>query len=119
MTSAGMLGRLFMGAKPDTLRGGGEYLRENLPEWGQWKTNFYYWYYGTLVMFQMGGDYWKGWNVSMKKALLDNQRKGGDEDGSWDPGDGERSAHKNRVMSTALGALCLEVYYRYLPRSQK
>ncbi len=113
MVAAGMLGRLFMGTKPDELKGGGEQLLGRCPKWTS--SNFYYWYYGTLVMFQMGGEYWKAWNPAMKDALLQNQRRGGDEDGSWDPGDQERSAHKNRVMSTALGALCLEVYYRYLP----
>jgi len=119
MVAAGMLGKLFMGAKPDVLRAGGETLLERLPEWGQWKVNFYYWYYGTLVMFQMGGDYWKAWNPAMRNTLVKNQRRGGDEDGSWDPEGGERSAYENRVMSTALGALCLEVYYRYLPMNRK
>ena len=34
-------------------------------------------------------------------------------DGSWDPiRDGE---YAGRAYSTAMGALCLEVYYRYLP----
>ena len=65
-------------------------------------------------MFQMGGDYWKRWNSAMKDTLIQNQRKGGDEDGSWDPV-GNWCTAGGRVMSTALGACCLEVYYRYLP----
>jgi hypothetical protein len=58
----------------------------------------------------------------MKKALLDNQCKGGpmdgtenDKDGSWDPVGGGHVPTGGRVFSTALGALSLEVYYRYLP----
>ncbi|MHC4914720.1 MAG: prenyltransferase/squalene oxidase repeat-containing protein [Planctomycetota bacterium] len=85
-------------------------------------VNFYYWYYATLCMFQMGGDHWKTWNVQMKKALLENQCKGGpldgtkkDKDGSWDPTGGGHVSYGGRVFSTALGALTLEVYYRYLP----
>jgi len=113
MTAAGMLGRLFMGTKPDMLRGGGEMLLENLPDWR--RKDFYYWYYGTLDMFQMGGDYWKAWNPAMRDMLIREQRRGGDDDGSWDPSDSASSDYKCRVMSTALGALCLEVYYRYLP----
>jgi len=113
MTAAGMLGRLFMGTKPDMLRGGGEMLLENLPDWR--RKDFYYWYYGTLDMFQMGGDYWKAWNPAMRDMLVREQRRGGDDDGSWDPSDSASSDYKCRVMSTALGALCLEVYYRYLP----
>ncbi|MCX7803764.1 MAG: zf-HC2 domain-containing protein [Planctomycetota bacterium] len=83
--------------------------------------NYYYWYYGALACFQAGGDPWKRWNEKMKEALIPNQRKGGpldgspqDVDGSWDPDD-VWGAWGGRVYSTALGALCLEVYYRYLP----
>ena len=85
---------------PDTSNGGG--------------VDLYYWYYGTLCVFQQGGDLWKRWNEAMKKALVDNQRKGGDEDGSWDPV-GSYSDNWGRVGQTALACLCLEVYYRYLP----
>jgi hypothetical protein len=84
--------------------------------------NLYYWYYATLCMFQMGDDVWKTWNVNMKKALIGNQRKGGpldgskqDVDGSWDPIGGGHVSYGGRVFSTSLGALTLEVYYRYLP----
>jgi len=119
MTAVGMLGRLFMGVKPPDLRGGGEYLLERLPKWNAGEDlGFYYWYYGTLVMFQMGGEYWKQWNPMMRDMLLQNQRRGGDEDGSWDPLS-RHGDYKCRVMTTALGALCLEVYYRYLPMYSK
>ena len=71
----------------------------------------------------MGGDTWKAWNAGLKPTLLDNQRKGGpmdgseqDVDGSWDyEGDPYGKKKCGRVYTTALGALCLEVYYRYLP----
>ncbi len=83
--------------------------------------NFYYWYYGTLACFQNGGDAWQKWNVKMKAALLPSQCKGGakdgtpqDVDGSWDP-NSVWGAWAGRVYSTSMGALCLEVYYRYLP----
>jgi hypothetical protein len=86
------------------------------------KVNFYYWYYGTLCMFQMGNQYWKDWNKNIKGILVDNQRKGGpmdgtakDVDGSWDPIGGGNIQMGGRVFSTALGTLTLEVYYRYLP----
>ncbi len=115
MTSVGMLCRQFMGwdRTDQLLRGGAEWLVTRVPNWDG--ANFYYWYYGTLVMFQMGGDYWKRWNAAMKSTLIQNQRKGGDEDGSWDPVGSGGLDRGGRVMSTALGACCLEVYYRYLP----
>jgi len=82
----------------------------------------YYWYYGTLAMFQMGGKSWKQWNAKMKAALLPNQRKGGpvdgslqDVDGSWDPVSWLCRHSGTRVYTTAVNALSLEVYYRYLP----
>ena len=33
----------------------------------------YYWYYGTLAMFQMGGEHWERWNKNLKTAVIDNQ----------------------------------------------
>jgi hypothetical protein len=91
---------------------------ENLPN--KWPGNLYYWYYGSLVMFQKGGDHWKEWNEPMKDILPKNQRKDGDFIGSWDAHFGVAEGHiyGGRVMSTALGALCLEVYYRFQKMNQ-
>lgn len=76
--------------------------------------NFYYWYYGTLAMHEVQGEHWRRWNEAMQKTLLESQRRGGDESGSWDP-DPVWGGYGGRTYSTALGALSLEVYYRYLP----
>ena len=124
-TAIGVLCRLFLGFKRNDANvvGGAEYLMENLPDWqkgGQGGVSkdryfyFYYYYYGTLAMFQIGGKYWQAWNASMRDMLVGKQRRGGDEDGSWDTigADGELAG---RAYTTAAGALCLEVYYRYLP----
>ncbi|HYF51738.1 MAG TPA: zf-HC2 domain-containing protein [Planctomycetota bacterium] len=80
--------------------------------------NLYYWYYGTLACFQAGGDHWKKWNKSMIDALVPTQCQNGDDAGSWNPDD-VWGAWGGRVYSTALGALCLEVYYRYQKISDK
>lgn len=75
--------------------------------------NLYYWYYGSYALFQLGGKPWKEWNEHMRRALLTNQRRGNiDEDGSWDPV-GEWGAAGGRVYATAIGAMTLEVYYRF------
>jgi hypothetical protein len=42
------------------------------------------------------------------------QRKEGELAGSWDPTT-VWGGYGGRVYSTAMAALCLEVYYRYLP----
>lgn len=65
-----------------------------------------YWYYGTLALFQVGKKPWKQWSASVEEAVVDHQRRQGDEKGSWDPvgpwgGDG------GRVYSTALCAMLL------------
>ena len=118
----GNLCRQFMGWKKEDLESSVElFIKDGgVPKWvddgdKQHKNSLdmYYWYYGTLCVFQQGGDVWKTWNEGLKAALVPNQRKGGDEDGSWDPL-GTYSECWGRVGSTAIGALCLEVYYRYM-----
>ncbi|MBI3828702.1 MAG: zf-HC2 domain-containing protein [Planctomycetes bacterium] len=122
MTAAAALTRLFIGGEKPTspgVAGPCNLMKKeaNLPTEDKARFNLYYWYYGTLVMFQKGGDYWKLWNESMRKSIPNAQRKDGDFDGSWDPyfTEGTGYIYGGRVMSTSLGALVLEVYYRYLP----
>jgi len=119
-TAIGMLCRLFMGWKPEEFIGPAMWLlKSNTPAWsadlgpangGGWPM--YYMYYGSLVMFQIGGEPWARWNDALKKTLIDNQRKDGDERGSWNPISGWEKKI-GRTYTTALGALSLEVYYRY------
>jgi hypothetical protein len=88
------------------------YLLSAPPGVGQ--PNFYYWYYGTLVMYQFQGDAWQRWNTAVATQLVGLQNKEGPQAGSWDP-DSAWGGYGGRVYSTALGAMCLEVYYRFLP----
>jgi hypothetical protein len=113
MTAEAMACRFFLDSSnsPEALAEGAEHVREELP--GR-SANFYYWYYGTVAMFQRGGDDWNVWNKALQAALLDRQRADGDYAGSWDP-DPLWGGYGGRVFSTAMGALCLEAYYRYLP----
>jgi hypothetical protein len=116
LTAIGTLCRQFMAFPKPGLESTVRWVVEKggLPDgWGEGKTDLYYWYYGTLCTFQQGGDMWKQWNEAMKRTFIENQRKGGPEDGSWDPV-GDYSKEWGRVGQTALSALCLEVYYRYL-----
>jgi biopolymer transport protein ExbD len=117
MTAVGMACRQFMGWKRDNqvLQTGADYLMYHLPKWEGGGCDFYYWYYGTLAIFQTGGHRWKRWNASLRDMLIERQRRGVPAlDGSWDPV-GAWCEKGGRVYSTAMGALCLEVYYRYLP----
>lgn len=88
------------------------YLLARPPE--RTNLNLYYWYYGTLAMFQHGGPEWDRWNLLVRDLLVSEQRKTGDLAGSWDPRD-VWGPYGGRVYSTAIATLSLEVYYRYLP----
>ena len=78
----------------------------------------YFWYtsyYAMQAHFQAGEVQWATWHPRVRKFLLDTQN----EDGSW-PGHGEDKFNGPALTySTALGALCLEVYMHYLPAYQR
>jgi hypothetical protein len=88
------------------------FLMADLP--GRNRPNLYYWYYATLAIYQRQGDHWLRWNHAIQEALVTTQRNNEGTAGSWDP-DPIWGGYGGRVYSTALSALCLEVYYRFLP----
>ncbi len=120
MLAVSMTSRIFMqtNTKQDEyLVKGSEVLSKSLPQWGENEMghcliNYYYWYYGGLSMYQMGGESWTSWNKQMKEVLLSRQEKHGCQRGSWPP-EGRTCKAGGRIYSTALGILCLEIYYRY------
>ncbi len=96
----------------------------------------YYSYYASQCKYQAGmckgatpanQNSWKDWNVAMKglypKAIIDDKNKDGTPMTVTDPGGKERQCghwknndgFSSEVMATALCALQLMVYYRYLP----
>jgi hypothetical protein len=81
-------------------------------------VNVYYWYYATLALHQRQYESefdayaWRLWNESLTDVLLAQQLTSGGDAGSWDP-DSLWGGHGGRVYSTAMSAMCLEVYYRY------
>ena len=90
----------------------GNFLLGELPGMGE--RNYYYWYYGTLGMYQLQGEHWRRWNEALTTQLLQSQLTAGEAAGTWEPND-VWGGYGGRVYSTALATLCLEVYYRYLP----
>ena len=124
MTGVGMFGRVLCSyilgpetenAQEDMLQKGAKLLRDKLPTWDEnsGTIDYYYWYYGSYAMFQMGGNDWKVWKDAMIKAIVDNQRTEDCEKGSWEPQRDPWGDSGGRVYSTALCTLCLEVFYRY------
>lgn len=87
--------------------------------------NEYYWYYGTMAMFNVGGEPWQEWNAALRRTVLEHQerpvsRKGkrGHRYGSWPAfgkGWGQWGRSGGRIYSTAINTLTLEIYYRYVP----
>ncbi len=85
----------------------------------------YYWYYGTLAMFNQGGVGWQEWNDHLRAALLpaqdlsldarDRQRHSYGSFPAFGRGWGRWGRVGGRVYSTAMGVLMLESYYRYVP----
>ncbi len=124
MTAEALACRVFLGDSTEspTLREAADYLMQNIPR--PIPTNphhgfsgLYYWYYGTVASFQMGGTHWQRWNASLRDMLIEQQVREGHATGSWDPvrNTDPWCAEGGRVYCTAMATLCLEVYYRFLP----
>ena len=75
--------------------------------------NYYAPYYNTQVFFMAEGKEWEEYNKKFQPKLLDAQNS----DGSWLKDGGTRK--DNQIMNTAWAILMLEVYYRYLPTTDK
>lgn len=118
MTAEALASRQFLGMSRQNPAGdeAGDYLLGELPSHD--RVNYYYWYYATLANFQLGGRHWKAWNTALSRTLIDAQQTDGALAGSWNPND-VWGGYGGRVYSTATAALCLEVYYRYLPLYQE
>ena len=80
------------------------------------RRNLYFWYYATLALHRSSqqstaaAEAWEKWNHALTTTLLTTQQG----DGSWDVNTAWGGCG-GRVYTTALSALCLEVYYRYNP----
>jgi hypothetical protein len=87
--------------------------------------SYYYWYYGTIAMFQASGEPWERWNSRLGDAILplqDRSKTAGDRKrhsyGSWPPFGphwGKWGRQGSRIYTTALCVLTLEIYYRHTP----
>ncbi|MEK7269814.1 MAG: prenyltransferase/squalene oxidase repeat-containing protein [Planctomycetota bacterium] len=115
-TTAGCFCIVMLGANRDALLS----LMENAldgygtPTAGEADSDAVFNYFATLSAFYVfGAGGFNEWNASLRQRFRIRQRTEGDEAGSWDPSGEWKDA--GRVLATALNALCLEVYYRYLP----
>ena len=114
MTAEAWVCRQFLGVGgpgPTSTESAG-YLLQHGPDRDPY--NLYYWYYGTLAMYQHGGEPWDRWNALVRDEVVRRQRVQGHMAGSWDPDDSMYGAMGGRIYCTALATLTLEVYYRFL-----
>jgi outer membrane biosynthesis protein TonB len=124
MTAEALYCRLLLG---EFLAGGsdeqaaGEATRQLLsapPDARQ--VNLYYWYYATLALHhrhqrdERAAADWRAWNDGLTAALLATQVTEGPDAGSWNTNT-LWGGYGGRVYTTAMAAMCLEVYYRYAP----
>ena len=114
MTAEALFSRQLLGLPPTDPGAleAAEYLLGEPP--GRGDDNLYYWYYATLAMHQIDGEPWLRWNEALRRRLLATQVTHGPGTGSWEPNT-LWGGYGGRVYSTALSAMCLQVYYRYLP----
>jgi hypothetical protein len=84
------------------------------------RVNLYYWYYATLALHfrhtQNGSaaEAWKTWNDAMTAAIVATQVAEGRDAGSWSANT-VWGGYGGRIYTTAMAAMCLEIYYRYAP----
>jgi len=114
MTAEAVFSRIMLGQQLNDaeLKEASDYLLKHPPHKGD--RNYYYYYYGSLMQMQVQGATWRKWNDMMRDYLVKLQATDGRDAGSWDP-KGRWAGRGGRAYSTAMGALTLQVYYRYLP----
>jgi len=84
------------------------------------RVNLYYWYYASLALHHRqhanaeASAAWYAWSDALTGALLATQTSDGADAGSWNTNT-VWGGYGGRVYTTAMAAMCLEVYYRYAP----
>lgn len=118
MTAVTLTCRQFLGTAKDDPRvvAGVNSMMKHLPNAAN--LDFYLTYYQALGLFQTGirTDNWERFNEAMKTMLTTTQVMKGsvlENKGSWDYEGDKYGGSWGRVGQTALGALMLEIYYRY------
>jgi hypothetical protein len=119
LTAIGIAIRAIGGGDPkedEYMQKGATLLVKSLPSWDMdsGEIDFYYWYWGSLAMNEMGGRFHEVWDEALVEQTTLNQRieTGRDERGSWDPV-GPWARASGRIGSTALACLALQAPWRY------
>ncbi len=113
MVACGIVCRIFLGEEATTsemIHKGSEWCLEIPPKWDpeDGSIDMYYWYYGSLAMFQVSDLAWTKWVRSLRGALLPKQEGGG----SWKPVDVWGNSGGS-VYATSMCTLALLTPWRY------
>jgi len=116
-TAATILTRIFTGEDPrksSAIDTQVAWCLARMPVWTDaTPPDLGYLYFGSLSLFQVGGEPWKKWNRTIKEILIERQAMDPiPVKGSWEPL-GPDGKTLGRVGATAIACTCLEVYYRY------
>ncbi|MEM8666447.1 MAG: hypothetical protein AAGG48_02955 [Planctomycetota bacterium] len=111
-TAIGLTLMLYLGESPDYTPFYNALT--DLANRGPTLTNIYHDYYGTLALHHSRHHGWDRWNNKLRDHLVATQETEGHERGSWHFSDRWGDVG-GRLYTTAMCAMTLEVYYRYLP----
>lgn len=111
-TAIGLTLMLYLGETPD--RSAMRIALDKLAQRGPTLNNIYHDYYATLALHHSRHHGWNAWNTRLRDHLVATQEKEGHEKGSWHF-DERWGNVGGRIYTTAMAALTLETYYRYLP----
>jgi hypothetical protein len=122
MTAVAVLCRIFADEElarpgaPDLVAKGAAVISRVKPVWSDerpGRRDYYYWYYGSYALYQVGDKAWRDWELTLVPAIAKQQHKQGEQLGSWDPQHDPWGGEGGRVYSTAILALTMEVFSRY------
>lgn len=114
-TAVGLCLLLYLGQSPrETLFGNS---LDRMTKRGPRRTDVYHDYYATLALHHARHRDWASWHVPLRDHLVKTQATEGHEAGSWHFADRHGDVG-GRLYTTAMAAMILEVYYRYLPLYQ-
>ncbi|WP_146598128.1 prenyltransferase/squalene oxidase repeat-containing protein [Novipirellula aureliae] len=111
-TAIGLTLMLYLGHSP--YEAPMEESLSKLAKRGPLPNNIYHNYYGTLALHHSRHHGWNEWNRKLRDSLVKTQATVGHEAGSWHFKDHFGDVG-GRLYTTAMAAMILEVYYRYMP----
>ena len=124
MSAAGILSLQLLGHEKDERIGPAlAYLAKVPVGWGGGGVSYFYYYhyYAVQAHYQAGGNAWESYHPRIRDLLLSKQNA----DGSWDtPADSQQELNPSQVgtekiYSTAMACLILEIYNHFLPAYQR